>query len=78
MKKIKIDIEKTAPAVNCPNCQASIEWTEQYPERPFCSTRCKNNDFIDWANEEQRIAGSSNYDDIFSESNLGKNSINNS
>lgn len=66
-------IKKPALTVDCPNCQQSIEWTDQYPERPFCSTRCKNNDFIDWANEEQRIAGSPNYDDIFSESNFSDN-----
>ena len=70
MTKVKLNREKPAPAVDCPTCQLTIEWTEQYPERPFCSTRCKNNDFIGWANEEQRIASSASYDDSFSESNI--------
>jgi hypothetical protein len=56
--------------VNCPSCGETIAWSEQYPDRPFCSTRCKNSDFVDWANEEKRIAGSAQYDDVFSESNL--------
>ena len=52
---------------NCPNCNISIKWTNDYPERPFCSVRCKNNDFIGWANEEKTIAGNPSYEDIFSE-----------
>jgi len=67
---MKSEIEKPALSVDCPSCKISIQWTEKYPERPFCSVRCKNNDFIGWANEEQRIAGSASYDDIFSEGDL--------
>mgnify|MGYP001282712920 FL=1 len=52
---------------NCPNCSIEIQWTDKYPERPFCSERCKNNDFIGWANEEKKIAGNSSYEDVFSE-----------
>ena len=52
---------------NCPNCNISINWTNDYPERPFCSVRCKNNDLIGWANEEKTIAGNPSYEDIFSE-----------
>ncbi len=53
--------------VDCPNCGISVSWSESQPHRPFCSKRCKDSDFIDWANEEQRIAGAASYDDIFSE-----------
>ena len=69
-KKMKSEIEKPALSVDCPSCKTSIQWTEKFPDRPFCSVRCKNNDFIGWANEEQRIAGSASYDDIFSEGDL--------
>jgi len=54
--------------VNCPSCGESVDWNDRYPERPFCSIRCKNSDFVGWANEEKCIAGSAQYDDIFSES----------
>ena len=64
------EIEKPSLSVDCPTCKTSIQWTTQFPDRPFCSVRCKNNDFIDWANEEQRIADSSSYADIFSEGDL--------
>lgn len=53
--------------VNCPNCNAKLEWSTENPNRPFCSERCKNKDFIAWANEEQVIAGDSSVSDIFSE-----------
>ena len=55
------------PSLDCPGCGISIVWSDDYPHRPFCSKRCREADFIDWANEDQRIAGSSSYDDIFSE-----------
>ena len=53
--------------VNCPHCQTRVEWRVDNPYRPFCSERCKNKDFIAWANEEQVIAGDSSMSDIFSE-----------
>lgn len=53
--------------VNCPSCQAEVEWTEDTAHRPFCSLRCKRVDFIDWANEEHKIPGDSSYDDLLSE-----------
>lgn len=53
-------------AVKCPSCGAEVEWSEASPDRPFCSARCKNKDFIGWANEQQRISGDTNYDDLLS------------
>ncbi|WP_166254027.1 DNA gyrase inhibitor YacG [Marinobacter salicampi] len=41
--------------VNCPTCKKPIEWGEQYPDRPFCSERCKLIDLGAWANEEYRV-----------------------
>jgi uncharacterized protein len=53
--------------VKCPTCHAEIIWSEESPHRPFCSERCRNKDFIDWANEEQRIGGDTDYNDLLSD-----------
>ena len=56
--------------VECPGCGASVVWNDDYPHRPFCSRRCKDADFIDWAKQQKSIAGTPSYDDIFSEAAL--------
>jgi hypothetical protein len=56
-----------SPLVKCPRCGAEAPWSEDNPSRPFCSPRCKQADFIAWANEEQVIAGNTVYDDVLSE-----------
>ncbi len=56
-----------APLVRCPGCGAKTPWRSDNPHRPFCSERCKNLDFIGWANEEHVIGGSADYDDLLSE-----------
>lgn len=43
--------------VKCPTCQKEIEWSEQYPYRPFCCQRCKLIDLGAWASGEHAIAG---------------------
>lgn len=53
--------------VTCPGCGAKVIWHRDNPNRPFCSARCKAEDFIAWANEEQVIAGSPEYDDLLSD-----------
>ncbi len=53
--------------VNCPTCQTKVEWSEASPQRPFCSERCRNKDFIGWAKEEHRIGGNTDYDDLLSD-----------
>ena len=53
--------------VKCPGCGADVEWSEASEYRPFCSARCKNKDFIDWATEQQRIGGDASYDDLLSD-----------
>jgi hypothetical protein len=55
-------------SVNCPRCQQRVEWSEASPWRPFCSQRCKNEDFIAWAHEEHVLAGDEETSDHFSES----------
>ena len=54
-------------SVKCPSCEAEVKWGKQSPFRPFCSSRCRDKDFIGWANEEKVIGGSSVYDDILSD-----------
>jgi endogenous inhibitor of DNA gyrase (YacG/DUF329 family) len=41
-------------------------WSSDNPNRPFCSESCRNKDFIAWSEEENRLAGSSTYDDLLS------------
>lgn len=43
--------------LQCPECKKPVHWNEKYPHRPFCSIRCQQIDFGDWANESHRIAG---------------------
>lgn len=50
----------------CPGCKTSIVWDSNNPCRPFCSEKCKNRDFIAWANEDHAIAGDPLLDDVFS------------
>jgi uncharacterized protein len=45
--------------VACPRCETDVEWKPENKWRPFCSERCKLMDFGAWANEEYRVAGSS-------------------
>lgn len=42
--------------VSCPSCQRKIEWSDRWPQRPFCSERCRLIDLGAWASEEYRIA----------------------
>lgn len=50
----------------CPHCTTELIWNPDNPFRPFCSEQCKNRDFIAWANEENRLPGSADFDDLFS------------
>jgi hypothetical protein len=55
-----------AITVPCPSCKKPTIYSKDNPSRPFCSKRCKDEDFIDWSNEERKIAGNSVYDDLLS------------
>ena len=37
--------------VRCPGCGVECAYSVENPFRPFCSARCKNNDFGAWASE---------------------------
>ena len=43
--------------VNCPTCKKPVQWTEESLFRPFCSKRCQQIDFGDWASEQNSILG---------------------
>lgn len=49
--------KSSVPELNCPNCGNAILWNDDYPHRPFCSKRCKQIDFGDWASESHAIPG---------------------
>ncbi|HEX7435116.1 MAG TPA: DNA gyrase inhibitor YacG [Caldimonas sp.] len=41
--------------VRCPTCGGDSLYAVTNPYRPFCSARCKNNDFGAWASEDFRV-----------------------
>jgi endogenous inhibitor of DNA gyrase (YacG/DUF329 family) len=44
-----------APRLLCPTCRREIQWSEQFPERPFCSERCRLIDLGAWLSEQHAI-----------------------
>lgn len=59
-------MSRESPRLRCPGCGTSLTWDPANPFRPFCSSRCKDQDFVGWANEEHRIGGDTTYDDLLS------------
>lgn len=45
------------PTVPCPTCGRDVEWTRDFPFRPFCSERCKLIDLGAWASGQRTIPG---------------------
>ena len=43
--------------VKCPTCGKSVEWSDKFPYRPFCSDRCKLIDLGEWASDSYVIRG---------------------
>jgi endogenous inhibitor of DNA gyrase (YacG/DUF329 family) len=43
--------------VKCPTCGRRIEWSAQFPFRPFCSERCRVIDLGAWLTEKHAIPG---------------------
>ena len=41
--------------VRCPACGGESLYAPSNPSRPFCSARCRNNDFAAWASETYGI-----------------------
>lgn len=52
---------------SCPQCSTQLTWSTQNLFRPFCSSQCKNNDLIGWANENHVIEGSNMMNDLMSD-----------
>jgi endogenous inhibitor of DNA gyrase (YacG/DUF329 family) len=46
-------------SVNCPTCKIPVVWNELSTYRPFCSQRCQQIDFGEWASENFSIPGPS-------------------
>lgn len=44
-------------SVKCPTCNTDVPWIVDREYRPFCSKRCQQIDFGDWATESFKIAG---------------------
>jgi endogenous inhibitor of DNA gyrase (YacG/DUF329 family) len=44
-------------SVKCPTCDTDVPWIDDREYRPFCSKRCQQIDFGDWATESFKIAG---------------------
>ena len=44
-----------AQRLRCPTCQRPIQWTDQFPHRPFCSDRCRLIDLGAWLTEQNKI-----------------------
>ena len=42
---------KRSRVIRCPACGGPSVYAADNPSRPFCSARCKNNDFGAWASE---------------------------
>jgi endogenous inhibitor of DNA gyrase (YacG/DUF329 family) len=55
--------------VRCPNCGGDSVFASINPYRPFCSARCKNNDFGAWASESYRVEPPPSANDDASEPN---------
>ncbi len=46
----------TRRVVKCPGCGGPSVYAPDNLYRPFCSPRCKNNDFGAWASESYAVA----------------------
>ena len=49
--------------VRCPRCGGSSVYAMSNPSRPFCSERCRSDDFGAWASESYRVGPSPETDD---------------
>ena len=43
--------------MKCPTCSRPILWNADFPQRPFCSDRCRLIDLGAWLNGERAIPG---------------------
>jgi hypothetical protein len=50
-----VDRAPAATTVNCPTCGDLVEWSDEFPWRPFCSDRCRLLDLGAWFEQERGI-----------------------
>ena len=51
-----MSVEKpSARVIRCPGCGGPSVYASSNEFRPFCSARCKNNDFGAWASERYAV-----------------------
>lgn len=53
-------------SVECPTCKAPVTWDDSFPDRPFCSHRCRLIDLGAWASEEHVVPGEELEQDLYS------------
>ena len=64
------DTHSTTRMVVCPACRKDSRYGPQNRFRPFCSERCKNQDFGAWASETFRMPTESpSNDKLFNDEN---------
>ena len=56
----KSDSIKDIAEVFCPTCRTGVTWDKSSLYRPFCSIRCKQIDFFEWATEGVKIPDKEN------------------
>ncbi len=56
--------ERTVP---CPRCRGESRYAADNPYRPFCSERCKTQDFGAWASESYRVEAAPTPEDMLLE-----------
>ncbi|MBT3672379.1 MAG: DNA gyrase inhibitor YacG [Porticoccaceae bacterium] len=57
--------------VKCPTCKTGVAWAKTQKYRPFCSHRCQQIDFGDWATESYSIP----VDPIFEDGQLSEDDL---
>jgi uncharacterized protein len=57
----------TERIVSCPRCKGDSKYAAHNPYRPFCSERCKNQDFGAWASESYRMEAAPSPEDVLLE-----------
>jgi uncharacterized protein len=60
-----VSVDASKPRViRCPGCGGPSVYSADNAYRPFCSARCKNNDFGAWASEGYAVPAPSDPADV--------------
>ena len=55
--------KRASRVIRCPGCGGPSVYSTENAFRPFCSARCKNNDFGAWASEGYAVPAAPEPDD---------------